>query len=69
MARRFTRSILVAGSVIALAAWLAAGTKADQQDVTLIRVPDGGIQPQVAVDSEGVLHLIYLKGDPGSADI
>jgi hypothetical protein len=69
MAQRFMRSILLAGSVIALTTRLAAATKANQQDVNLIRVPDAGIQPQVAVDSNGVLHLIYLKGDAGSADI
>jgi hypothetical protein len=37
--------------------------------VTLARVPDGGIQPQCAVDGKGVLHLIYFKGDPGAGDV
>src|SRR5690242_12926983 len=37
--------------------------------VALLRVPDRGIQPQVAVDSRGVVHLIYFKGDPGAGDI
>jgi hypothetical protein len=69
MARRFNRSILLVGAVIALATRCPASAKANPQPVTLTRVPDGGIQPQSAVDSKGVLHLIYLKGDPGSADI
>jgi hypothetical protein len=37
--------------------------------VHLLRTPDNGIQPQAAVDSKGVLHLIYLKGEPSAADI
>ena len=37
--------------------------------VTAIRCPDGGVQPQAAVDSGGKLHLIYLKGDDGMSDI
>ncbi len=37
--------------------------------VDVLRVPDGGIQPDVAVDAAGVLHLVYLAGPPGSADV
>src|SRR6185503_6702150 len=37
--------------------------------VTLARVPDAGIQPQVAVDTAGVVHMIYYKGDPGEGDL
>lgn len=37
--------------------------------VSLLRPPDGGIQPQAAVDGQGTLHLIYLKGDPKTADV
>ena len=37
--------------------------------VTLMRTPDGGIQPQVAVDRNGVVHLIYFKGDPSAGDV
>jgi hypothetical protein len=33
------------------------------------RVPDDGIQPQVGVDGNGIVHLIYFKGDPGAGDI
>jgi len=34
-----------------------------------MRTPDGGIQPQVAVDSAGSVHLIYYKGIDGAGDI
>ena len=37
--------------------------------VQLLRTPNGGIQPQAAVDERGGVHLIYLKGEPGKADI
>jgi len=37
--------------------------------VLLQRVPDAGIQPQVAVDVEGAIHLVYFKGDPAAGDL
>ena len=37
--------------------------------VTTLRVPDGGIQPQVAVDEKGIVHMIYYKGEPANGDI
>ena len=37
--------------------------------VTLLRTPDGGIQPQAALDAKGVAHLIYFKGDPAAGDV
>jgi hypothetical protein len=37
--------------------------------VKVIDVPDGGIQPQAAVDARGIVHLIYFKGDPKGGDI
>jgi hypothetical protein len=38
-------------------------------EVTTLRVPDKGIQPQVAVDGKGTVHLIYFGGEPGAGDI
>src|SRR5439155_17032742 len=37
--------------------------------VTTLRVPHGGIQPQLAVDDKGTIHLIYFRGDPGHGDL
>lgn len=48
---------------------LCATTARAADLVTLIRVPEGGIQPQVAVDPQGAVHLIYFKGDPKAGDI
>src|SRR5205809_590343 len=42
---------------------------AETARVTLVRTPDGGIQPQAAVDSQGVIHLIYFKGEARGGDI
>jgi hypothetical protein len=43
----------------------AAGSK----KITVVRTPNGGIQPQAAVDAAGVVHLIYYKGDAGGGDV
>src|SRR5579863_5413898 len=37
--------------------------------VTVIRTPNGGIQPQLAVDRRGVVHLLYFTGDPAAGDL
>jgi len=37
--------------------------------VEYIRVPNGGLQPQAAVDTQGTLHLIYFKGEPAAGDV
>ena len=36
--------------------------------VTTIRVPDGGIQPQI-VERDGIVHLLYYKGDTSKGDL
>ena len=46
---------------------------AEQQDsqrrLRMYRVPNGGIQPQVAVDDIGTLHLVYYTGDAHHGDL
>lgn len=37
--------------------------------VMLQRVPNGGIQPQVAAYAKGGVHMIYFTGDPGHGDL
>jgi hypothetical protein len=37
--------------------------------VTLVRTPGSGLQPQAAVDHSGALHLIYFSGEPGAGDV
>lgn len=38
-------------------------------EVRIIRTPNGGIQPQVAVDRSGVVHMVYLTGPESASDI
>jgi hypothetical protein len=37
--------------------------------VSLLRTPEGGIQPQAVLDGQGVLHLVYLKGPAAGGDL
>jgi hypothetical protein len=41
----------------------------EKTEVKFVRVPDGGLQPQAVVDTDGKLHLIYLGDEPGSANV
>jgi hypothetical protein len=38
-------------------------------DVSLLRVPQAGIQPQIARDSIGNVHLVFYSGDPSNGDV
>jgi hypothetical protein len=46
-----------------------SGLAASTPRVTLLRAPDGGIQPQAVVDRSGVTHLLYLRGAPDAGDL
>jgi hypothetical protein len=37
--------------------------------VTVLKTPDGGIQPQAVIDARGTIHLIYFKGEPAAGDL
>ncbi len=59
---------------LAILALVPAGTTLLPQEekgqvVHVIRVPNGGIQPQDAFDSKATLHMIYFRGDPSHGDI
>ncbi|MGH9325754.1 MAG: hypothetical protein ACRD2B_03565 [Terriglobia bacterium] len=60
---------LASVALCALALSSTAAPASKQPAVRLIRVPNGGIQPQVAVDARETLHLIYFKGDPSHGNI
>ncbi len=38
-------------------------------EMILTRVPEGGLQPQALVGSDGTLHLVYFRGDPKAGDL
>jgi hypothetical protein len=65
MSQQQTRNI--ASVFICLLALSVDG--AESKRVTLLRTPDGGIQPQAAADAQGTVHLIYYKGESGAGDI
>ncbi|MGH9543336.1 MAG: sialidase family protein [Terriglobales bacterium] len=37
--------------------------------ITTLRLPVGEIQPQSAIDRQGVQHMIYFEGDPSAGNI
>ena len=40
---------------------------ASTDPIRVMRTPDEGVQPQIAVDDH--VHLVYLKGDPAGCDV
>jgi hypothetical protein len=48
---------------------VAISVASDEAVVNTHRVPNEGIQPQLAVGRDGVVHLIYFKGDAEAGDI
>jgi hypothetical protein len=61
------KMILLALSAITLVA--ASPEQSEKTDISLVRVPNGGIQPQAVLDHAGVLHLLYYVGDPAHGDL
>lgn len=58
--------------VLVLAATGVHGTRhtaPSSSSVIRRTVPDGGIQPQVAVDDRGTLHVVYVHGDAAHGDV
>jgi len=54
------------------ASLIGLGTRARAKSTERVhvgRVPEGGLQPQVAVDDRGKLHLVYFAGDPRQRDL
>lgn len=47
----------------------AQSAQSGNNKVTLLRTPNGGIQPQAVIDERGALHLIYFAGEPGGGDV
>ena len=56
-------------AVVLGTALLAPAARADLRLVRVSRLPDGAIQPQAVTDQDGVIHLIYFKGDPMHGDV
>jgi hypothetical protein len=39
------------------------------QPVSTVRVPNHGIQPQIAIDEKGVVHMVYFSGEAAHGDL
>src|SRR5438105_6671043 len=63
--------LLLSAVAVALAspAWIRAPKPAAAPSVILQRLPEGAIQPQAAVDSRGIVHVVFFKGSPEAGDI
>ncbi len=48
---------------------IIAQTLAGASEVALLRLPAGGLQPQVTADAQGGLHVVYLAGEPMAAEV
>src|SRR5262245_4052636 len=66
---RWKISALVASVSIALIGAAADKPSLPPANVTLLRVPHGGIQPQAVVDDKGIIYVIYFVGDPRGGDV
>jgi len=63
------RSALMVGCITILAGQVRGEGDEPMPHVNLLRVLNGGIQPQVAVDRLGTTHMIYFLGEPENGDI
>src|SRR6266851_2779648 len=70
---QFSRRILTvacAALALVIAPWRTRASKEERShEVTTIRVPNNGIQPQVTTDGKGVLHMVYFTGDQAHGDL
>ena len=67
------RASLVLGAAVSAASLAAAPFSARDDAVRarvhLVRLSDGAVQPQVAVDSRNVVHVVYFKGESLHGDL
>jgi hypothetical protein len=68
--KSFVASLLLTGLLLGARPFPSSADRNPQPaPVKLLRVPDGGIQPQAATDARGFLHLVYYSGDPFHGDL
>lgn len=48
---------------------LASALRAGAEQVTFLKMPDHGVQPQTLTDSKGTLHVIFLAGAAAESDV
>src|SRR5215213_5279240 len=57
-----------AGALLSLS-FTAPSATTSNVAVALVRVPQGGIQPEAVVDSHGTLHVLYFAGEPRGGNL
>ena len=62
--RLMTRRQAIILCSAALTSSAAESTDGASNRVRLVRTPDAGLQPQAAVDDQGILHMVCYAGDP-----
>lgn len=60
---------LTAAAFVFLIAIGCRPLQAQSPTVILRRVPEGGLQPQVAATPDGAIHLVYFLGEPRHGDL
>jgi hypothetical protein len=62
---------LLALVLVANSSWpsVRADEVLDVLGVKLFEAPEGGIQPQAAIDDRGAIHLVFFKGEPAGGDL
>ena len=64
-----TSAFVVAALILVTASIRAGGRNQGVPHVSTVRVPNAGIQPQIAMDDRGVLHLVYFSGEAAHGDL
>src|SRR5438046_4166372 len=62
-------SLSKSAGALVLFATIALALTSRATNITPLRTPHNGIEPQLATYSVGTLHLIYFKGDDRHGDI
>ena len=59
-----TRRQAALACTAALTSFAAEKNPSASERIRIQRVPEGGFQPQAAIDARGTLHVVYYTGDP-----
>ena len=62
-------TLILAAFTCGMALVLPVEAADEPSRAVVIATPDGGIERQVVADENGILHLIYFKGDPAGGDL
>jgi hypothetical protein len=62
-------TVMAAAIAFALLSPGATDKRADGERVVLHHISDQALQPQIAVDRTGTLHVVYYSGAPGNGDL